>query len=247
MTRLFLFGAYYTIAREVFANLLSRGDDEELIVIPVTVKQPLREGGVTFYLIIIPVEKFGAALSVLLFPVGIGKAPVDICGPVVFFHPALLELHEVFGVVAAVLLDVLFEDMFVSFFAGLGTSFYPAGTEPVHAAVRVEVLLVFVLGAEQKCNAVMAPRNNDGDFGGEANDAVAAKTVAEEGGIIGSALDVGGAVEGLLDLAAKPVGLFMEALLHKDYIDGVLRACGTKVGLFLQNLTNYELESFHRD
>ena len=67
----------------------------------------------------------------------------------------------------------------------------------------------------------MAAGDDYGDCCEQAEDAVAAKTIAEKGGIIRSALDVIGSLEGFLDFAAELIRLVVEALLHQDDIDYV--------------------------
>jgi hypothetical protein len=91
----------------------------------------------------------------------------------------------------------------------------------------------------------MPSGDHNTDFGGQADSAVAAKTIPEQGSIIVSALHISGAVEGFLNLAAKLFGLIVQALLHQYHVNYIFRPRSTKISFSLHHLTNYELKSLH--
>jgi hypothetical protein len=228
---------------EVFGYFLARPDDQKLAVVPVAVQKPLHEGGVALEFVVVPAKKLGALPGVFLIFVRICKSPVDIGGPVVLFYPALLGFEQIFCVVRAVFLLVLFEQLFIKFSARLAAAFYPSGTVPIDASVALEVFGVLVFRAEQERNAVMATRNDYGNLGRQTYDAVAAQAITEEGGVILPALNIARTVEGLPDLGTELIRLVVQALRHQDDVNGVLRAGRAQIGLSLHYLTDYKLES----
>ena len=100
--------------------------------------------------------------GVVLAALGLANPQVHVGGPVVFRHPLLLHLHEVFHLLWFEFAGVLSTEKGGAVGAGRRVVFYPARRVPVGARMLAQVRGITLLVAEEQRHAVVCACDDQG-------------------------------------------------------------------------------------